>query len=99
MADIVSLSVAWVTAAGGADMTYRQVAVLGAVCDAPAPPQFRALAKQLNMAKPVLTRALTKLGSLGLVARRRGEADGRDILVDATEQGRELRATMRELQV
>jgi len=94
MADLVSLSTAWVTAGGGADMTFRQVAVLGAVCDAPAPMLFRDLATQLNLAKPVLTRALTRLGSDGLLERGRRIGDKRDVLVLPTDKGRAFRSSI-----
>jgi DNA-binding MarR family transcriptional regulator len=53
-----------------------------------APPHtIRDLAKKLQVSKPVITRALNSMGKLDLVARRRDEADKRNVLVQRTVKG------------
>ena len=53
-----------------------------------APPHtVRGLAARLHVSKPVVTRALDTMGKLGLVSRRRDEADKRNVLVQRTVKG------------
>ncbi len=69
------------------DLTTRQMAVLLTVYLEPPPHTVRGLAAQLGVTKPVITRALDTMGRLGLVARRRDEADRRNVLVHRTLAG------------
>jgi len=47
----------------------------------------RGLARKLGVSKPVITRALNAMGKLGLVSRRRDDADRRNVLVQRTVEG------------
>jgi DNA-binding MarR family transcriptional regulator len=69
------------------DLTLRQMAVLLAVYLDPPPHTIRGLAARLGVTKPVITRALDTMGRLGLVTRRRDEADRRNVLVFRTVEG------------
>ncbi len=53
----------------------------------PAPHTVRGLAEQLNVSKPVITRALNKLSALGYLRRERDAADRRNIFVTQTAKG------------
>ena len=70
-----------------ADLTARQLAVLLAVYLETPPHTVRGLAERLGVAKPVITRALNTLGTLGLVERRRDVNDKRNVLVQRTVAG------------
>jgi DNA-binding MarR family transcriptional regulator len=72
---------------GQQDLTARQMAVLLTVYLEPPPHTVRGLARKLGVTKPVVTRALDTMGQLGLVTRRRDEADRRNVLVHRTVQG------------
>jgi len=69
------------------DLTDRQMAVLLTVYLAPPPHTVRGLANKLGVTKPVITRALDTMGALGLLTRRRDEADRRNVLVHRTLEG------------
>ncbi len=69
------------------DLTARQQAILMSVALTPGPHTVRGLAHDLNIAKPAVTRALDTLTRLGLLRRRRDEADLRSVLVERTPQG------------
>ncbi|MDP2618980.1 MAG: helix-turn-helix domain-containing protein [Hyphomicrobiales bacterium] len=69
------------------DLTLRQLAILLAVYLDPPPHTVRGLAAKLGVAKPVITRALDTMAGLGLVARRRDNADRRNVLVQRTVGG------------
>ncbi len=69
------------------DLTTRQMAVLLTVYLEPPPHTVRGLAGKLGVTKPVITRALNTMGQLGLLARRRDEADRRNVLVCRTLAG------------
>lgn len=71
------------------DLTVRQMAILLTVYLDPPPHTVRGLAGKLNVTKPVITRALDTMGSLGFVARRRDERDRRNVLVQRTVAGSE----------
>jgi len=47
----------------------------------------RGLAAKLGVTKPVITRALDTMGRLGLLSRRRDEADRRNVIVQRTVKG------------
>ena len=53
----------------------------------PGPHTGRGLAQQLGVSKPVITRALNTLGSLGYLRRERDDNDRRNIFVAKTEKG------------
>jgi DNA-binding MarR family transcriptional regulator len=72
---------------GDRDLTTRQMAVLLTVYLEPPPHTVRGLAAKLGVTKPVVTRALDTMGRLGLVTRRRDEADRRNVLVQRTLEG------------
>jgi DNA-binding MarR family transcriptional regulator len=73
--------------ADGPDLTQRQLAVLLTIYLTPPPHTVRGLAEILNVGKPAITRAIDTLAGLKLVRRRRDEADGRNVLLQRTQQG------------
>ena len=72
---------------GEPDLTNRQMALLLVVYLKPGPHTVRGLAAVLNVSKPVVTRALNKLGTLGYLRRQRDENDKRNIFVARTSEG------------
>jgi DNA-binding MarR family transcriptional regulator len=72
---------------GEEDLTNRQMALLMLVHMAPGPHTVRGLAHTLGVSKPVITRALNRLGALGYLARQRDEHDRRNIFVAKTTAG------------
>ena len=72
---------------GDPDLTNRQMALLLLVYLKPGPHTVRGLAKGLNVSKPVVTRALNRLGALGYLRRQRDDADRRNIFVAPTREG------------
>jgi len=72
---------------GAPDLTNRQMAILLLVCQTPGPHTVRGLAKQLNVSKPVVTRALNTLGSLGYLRRERDPDDRRNVFIISTSDG------------
>lgn len=75
---------------GEPDLTNRQMALLLVVYLQPGPHTVRGLAERLNVSKPVVTRALNRLGSLGYLRRQRDERDKRNIYVAQTAEGAEF---------
>ena len=71
------------------DLTARQMAILLTVYLEAPPHTVRGLAEQLGVTKPVITRALDTMGTLGFVTRRRDERDRRNVLVQRTVEGSE----------
>jgi DNA-binding MarR family transcriptional regulator len=69
------------------DLTTRQLALLLQVYLQPPPHTVRGLARELNMSKPAVTRALDRLGDLDFVRRKRDERDKRNVLVQRTVAG------------
>jgi DNA-binding MarR family transcriptional regulator len=69
------------------DLSVRQMSVLLTVYLEAPPHTVRGLAAKLRVTKPVITRALDSMGKLGLVSRRRDEADKRNVLVQRTVKG------------
>ncbi|AGH51211.1 regulatory protein MarR [Sphingomonas sp. MM-1] len=82
---------------GSPDLTNRQMALLLAVYLAPGPHTVRGLAQLLGVSKPVVTRALNTLGSLGYLRRERDESDRRNIFVARTDKGAEFLASFASL--
>ena len=75
---------------GQPDLTNRQMALLLVVYLKPGPHTVRGLARALNVSKPVVTRALNRLGSLGYLRRQRDDTDKRNIFVARTTEGAEF---------
>ncbi len=69
------------------DLTARQLAVLLTVYVSGQPQTVRGLAAELKVTKPAITRALDKLGAMGLLQRRRDQQNRRSIFVEMTPQG------------
>lgn len=72
---------------GEPDLTNRQMALLMIVYLKPGPHTVRGLARSLNVSKPVVTRALNRLGALGYLRRQRDDSDKRNIFVTRTAEG------------
>jgi DNA-binding MarR family transcriptional regulator len=70
-----------------ADLSARQTAILLTVYLELPPHTVRGLATQLGVTKPVITRALDTLGKLGLLSRKRDEADRRNVVIQRTVAG------------
>ncbi len=75
---------------GQPDLTNRQMALLMIVYMTPGPHTVRGLAQTLGVSKPVITRALNTLGTLGYLRRVRDEADRRNVFVAKTSIGQEF---------
>ena len=71
----------------GPDLTLRQMAILLQIYLEPPPHTVRGLAKTLDVTKPVITRALDTMGSLGFVQRVRDERDRRNVIIKRTVDG------------
>jgi DNA-binding MarR family transcriptional regulator len=72
---------------GEPDLTNRQMALLMLVHLTNGPHTVRGLARGLGVSKPVVTRALNRLGALGYLRRQRDESDRRNIFVQLTSEG------------
>ena len=72
---------------GKPDLTNRQMALLLIVYLTPGPHTVRGLARILGVSKPVVTRALNTLGTLGYLRRERDNADRRNVFITRTEMG------------
>lgn len=77
---------------GEPDLTNRQMALLMLVYLEQGPHTVRGLARALNVSKPVVTRALNRLGTLGYLRRQRDDSDKRNIFVVRTPEGAEFLA-------
>jgi DNA-binding MarR family transcriptional regulator len=75
---------------GQPDLTNRQMALLLLVYLTPGPHTVRGLAHILGVSKPVITRALNTLGTLGYLRRVRDEADRRNVFVAQTSIGQDF---------
>ena len=69
------------------DLSARQTAVLLSVYLTPEPHTVRALAAELNISKPAVSRAIDKLSVLGLIRRQTDENDRRSVNLFRTVQG------------
>jgi DNA-binding MarR family transcriptional regulator len=72
---------------GEPDLSARQLTILLTVYLEPPPHTVRGLAAKLGVTKPVITRALDTMGRLGLLSRRRDDADRRNVVVQRTVKG------------
>lgn len=75
---------------GQPDLTNRQMALMLLVYLTPGPHTVRGLAHILGVSKPVITRALNTLGSLGYLRRVRDESDRRNVFVAKTSTGQDF---------
>jgi DNA-binding MarR family transcriptional regulator len=75
---------------GDPDLTNRQMALMLLVYLTPGPHTVRGLAHTLGVSKPVITRALNTLGSLGYLRRVRDENDRRNVFVAKTSTGQDF---------
>ena len=75
---------------GQPDLTNRQMALMLLVYLTPGPHTVRGLAHLLGVSKPVITRALNTLGTLGYLRRVRDEADRRNVFVAQTSIGQDF---------
>lgn len=75
---------------GEPDLTNRQMALLLLVYRTLGPHTVRGLASTLGVSKPVVTRALNTLGTLGYLRRERDEKDRRNIFIIRTTLGAEF---------
>jgi len=75
---------------GQPDLTNRQMGLLMLVYLTPGPHTVRGLAQILGVSKPVITRALNTLGTLGYLRRVRDDADRRNVFVAKTSMGQDF---------
>lgn len=73
--------------AEGPDLSMRQWAILLTVYLNPGPHTVRGLARDLNVPKPAISRALDALSILKYIRRVRDETDKRIVLVQKTPEG------------
>jgi DNA-binding MarR family transcriptional regulator len=71
----------------GPDLSARQLAIVLTVYMTAPPHTVRGLAALLRISKPAVTRALDRLGKLGILRRKVDESDRRSILVQRTVKG------------
>ncbi len=71
----------------GDDLSFNQLSVLGTLSRFGALP-VGALAARENVKPPSMTRTVGSLEALGLVTRKSGQADGRQVVVDLTDAAR-----------
>ncbi|HEC01415.1 MAG: MarR family transcriptional regulator [Emcibacter sp.] len=71
----------------GPDLTSRQWALLLRIYIKTPPHTVRGLAAALKVSKPVITRAVDRLSSLGYAKRTRDETDKRNVLIQRTVKG------------
>lgn len=69
------------------DLTERQMLILLTIYLESPPHTVRGLAAKLDVTKPVITRALDTMGAMGLVSRKRDEADKRNVIIQRTVDG------------
>ena len=69
------------------DLSARQTAILLNVYLTPEPHTVRALAAELNISKPAVSRAIDKLSVLGLIRRQTDENDRRSVNLFRTVDG------------
>jgi len=69
------------------DLSARQMALLLSVYLTPPPHTVRGLAALMKVSKPAITRAVNRLGELGLVRRKTDENDRRSVLIQRTVKG------------
>ncbi len=78
------------------DLTLRQCAALGILCDQPGPHRTDALARALGVSKPIVTRIQNRFVELGWAVRIVEEDDRRRCHMVVTDAGRDVRDAMRD---
>lgn len=71
----------------GVDLSMRQIAILLTVYLANDEATVRGLSHTLEISKPAVSRALDRLGDLGLIRRKIDQTDRRNVLVERTVKG------------
>ncbi len=69
------------------DLSARQMSILLTVYLTPPPHTVRGLARDLNISKPAVTRAIDRLTEIEFVRRKVDEQDRRSVLVQRTVRG------------
>ena len=69
------------------DLTLRQLALLAAIYRSPDPQTLRALAADLDLSKPVVSRAIDVLEAMELCRRQPDPQDRRSVVVQKTVRG------------
>jgi DNA-binding MarR family transcriptional regulator len=85
--DIIRHAVVGLVRRDGHDLTARQLGVFLTTYLEGEAQTVRGLASELNVAKPVISRALDRLSEFDLVRRRRDTLDRRSVLVQRTMAG------------
>ena len=93
MVDLATECRSFVLSPAYAEMTLRQLALICVLADEAGPHHVRHLAWSLHVSKPVITRAINRLTSDGLVRRDINPRDRRDRLVALTDAGKALRSS------
>jgi DNA-binding MarR family transcriptional regulator len=76
--------------ASGPDLTSRQLSVVMICVTIDGPHTVKGLAERLNIAKPSVTRAVDRLGTLGLARRKPNPVDRRSVFVVGSAKGEAL---------
>lgn len=80
----------------GPDLTARQLGVFLTCYLQERPHTVRGLAAEMGVSKPAITRALDRLGELGLAKRAPDPRDRRSVLVARARHGNDLLADLRQ---
>jgi DNA-binding MarR family transcriptional regulator len=95
--DLVRQAIIGLVHRDGPDFTARQLAVfLTAYLESEAQ-TVRGLAVQLNVTKPVISRALDRLAEFDLVRRKRDNLDRRSVFVQRTTAGMEFLHELKQI--
>lgn len=97
MSDFFTDTLDWVRSPGYRDLTTREIALLGLLCDEEGPHHVRHLADTLKVSKPVITRSVDRLAREGLASKAQSKVDKRDVDIVPTKAGRELRSLTKEV--
>ena len=81
----------------GPDLSARQMAILLSVYVGAPPHTVKALAADLSISKPAVTRALDTLSQMGLIKRRRDPEDKRNVLIERTLDGTQFLSNQAEI--
>ena len=95
--DIINQSLVFVKSHRYEDFTLRQLALFGLLCDTDGPHKVAALAKELGVQKPIITRAADRLIKEGYIKRHPDPNDGRGCILVTTTIGRMFREAVRHL--
>lgn len=95
MPDLIDQAVTFVRSPAYLELTARQLAIIGVAMGEGGPVRVKDMALTLNVAKPVVSRALDVLERHGFVERRRGD-DKRDRFIHVTDAGAAFRRAIGE---